>query len=96
MSRWSPSRKAQADLVEIWDYTAKQWSVTQADDYIRRIERALSEAVSGSPLAQQMDDVRQGYWRIKSGRHMCYFVRRSDGIRVIRILHERMDVDGHL
>jgi len=96
VSRWSLSHKAQADLVEIWNYTAEQWSVAQADDYIRKIELTLSVAVSGSPLAQQMDDVRQGYWRIKSGHHMCYFTRRSDGIRVIRILHERMDVDRRL
>lgn len=82
--------------MKIWNYTAERWDVAQADDYIRKIERTLSEAVSGSPLAQQIDDVRQGYWRIKSGRHMCYFTRRSDGIRVIRVLHERMDVAGRL
>ena len=41
-------------------------------------------------------DVRDGYLKHPIGRHFIFFRTTDDGIEVIRILHQRMDVGRHL
>jgi len=36
------SRKAQSDLIEIWEYTYKKWSLQQADKYYTILIDAFS------------------------------------------------------
>ncbi|PTX53807.1 toxin ParE1/3/4 [Litoreibacter ponti] len=89
------SPRAENDLEEIWLYTAKEWSLAQAekytDDIINAFETLASDAKSGFPVA-----VRKGYLRAPVGRHMIYAQRRSTGLVIVRILHQSMDVDRHL
>ncbi|MBY0619753.1 type II toxin-antitoxin system RelE/ParE family toxin [Sphingomonas ursincola] len=93
MKRWRLTRKARTDLADIWNYTADLWGVVQAERYIRQIETELTAASQGAALARPID----AFWRVKSGHHVCIFRKLSDGdIEVIRILHERMDIDRHL
>lgn len=93
MKRWRLTPAARIDLAGIWDYTADNWGEAQAEHYIRQIEGALTAAAEGSPLVRGLDDV----WRIRSGNHLCIFRKLPDDeIEVIRVLHERMDIDRHL
>lgn len=88
---------ARYDLVQIWSYTADRWSIEQADAYVGAIHASLYAAATNAPSAYAISDVRPGYWRTKSGHHICFFKRRSQGgIDVVRILHERMDAGSHL
>lgn len=41
-------------------------------------------------------DVRDGYLKYPIGRHFVYFTRENDRIKVVRVLHQGMDVDRHL
>jgi toxin ParE1/3/4 len=45
MSRYVLSPRAQADLSDIWDYTAERWGVDQAEAYIRLIQHAIETVV---------------------------------------------------
>ena len=86
---------AKADLEEIWLYTFRQWSQEQADGYNRIIMTAIKGLASGNKVWQRAD-VREGYWKYKVGRHIIYFRCPNGYLDVIRILHERMDVNMHL
>lgn len=93
MRRWRLTHKARADLADIWSYTASQWGIDQAERYILQIENELTAASEGTGLVREFEDFR----RIKSGHHLCIFRKLADGgIEVIRVLHERMDIDRHL
>ncbi|WP_439469191.1 type II toxin-antitoxin system RelE/ParE family toxin [Blastomonas fulva] len=93
MRRWQLTPAARIDLAGIWNYTADNWGVAQAEQYIRQIESTLTAAAENSPLVRGLDDV----WRIRAGNHLCIFRKLPDGkIEVIRVLHERMDIDRHL
>jgi toxin ParE1/3/4 len=92
MHRLSP--QAAADLEEIWLYTFGQWSLEQADEYHRGIMTAIEAWAPGSEHGRQ-SDVRDGYWKYHVGLHIVYFRCSDDHLDVIRILHERMDVDAH-
>jgi toxin ParE1/3/4 len=87
------SPAAQRDMTDIWLYTADNWGVDQADLYDQQIEADLLGVAAGIRIAQQIDDL----WKVRSGRHLCIFDKLEDGsLWVIRVLHERMDVEGQL
>ena len=46
-------------------------------------------------LGRPCDDIRAGLWRIEQGSHVIFFRRRSNGILVCRILHQRMLPEHH-
>ena len=95
MSRIHISDEARRDLDAIWRYTAKQWSRAQADAYYldlrRQLKAALANPVSGVPV-----DIRPSCRKLLSGAHFIYYRPVIDGIEVIRILHQSMDVRRHL
>jgi toxin ParE1/3/4 len=96
VTRFTLSPRAQADLDEIWDYTAKQWGVEQAEIYVRQIE-ATVEAVAADPRrGRPCDDIRAGYKKYSTGSHILFFRLTGSGIEIIRILHRHMDFDRHL
>ena len=83
------------DLEEIWLYTIRQWSLEQADSYLRSIIAAIEGLAYGRNIAQKAG-IRKGYWKYKSGAHVIYFQSSDTYLDVIRILHGSMDVETHL
>lgn len=80
-------------MMNIWNYTKDRWGTDQAERYARTIEHDLTAAAAGSPLVRQLGH----YLRIKSGHHVCVLRRDAAGmIIVVRVLHERMDVEAWL
>ncbi|MGC9386785.1 MAG: type II toxin-antitoxin system RelE/ParE family toxin [Hydrogenovibrio sp.] len=90
------SPKAKEDLSHIWDYTAKQWGIEQAETYIRNIWQSIESLESNCNHSQNIDFVRSGYRKIQSGSHVIFFKHLPETITVIRILHQKMDVARHL
>lgn len=87
---------AQADVERIWDYTAQRWNVAQAERYIQNIKDACHELAAGTRTSRPVD-IREGYRKLSVGSHFLYFKKNDAGqIVVVRILHQRMDVNSHL
>jgi toxin ParE1/3/4 len=92
--RYSLSPRAQADLNEIWKYTETHWSAAQAERYIRGIQTAI-EAVAANPRrGRACDDIRPGYMKVVTGSHVVFYRLVDGGIDVVRVLHQRMDIDS--
>lgn len=97
MSRYLLSPAAQADLEEIWDYTAERWDVDQAEEYLSGLRRAIERAASNPRVGRACDEILPGYRQLAAGSHTLYYRLTADGIiDVVRILHRRMDVARHL
>ena len=97
MSGYVLSPAARADLEQIWDYTAATWDDDQAENYVRDIQRAIERVVDNPMIGRVCDDVRPGYRKHPVGSHILYYrIHGVDVIDVVRILHQRMDVDRHL
>jgi toxin ParE1/3/4 len=91
------SPAAQADLGEIWDYSARYWGEDRADRYIREIRDACAALADGSRHGRPIDPIRPGYRKLAVGAHFLFFRATDAGlIEVIRILHGKMDVAAHL
>jgi toxin ParE1/3/4 len=90
------SPRARADFDEIWDYTEDRWGLDQAETYTRALWQRI-EAVAAKPaMGQDCSDIRAGYFKIPCGSHVLFYRLTSDGIDVVRILHERMDFERHI
>ena len=97
MNRYLLSPAAQVDLGQIWDYTCHRWDVEQADDYLRELQRAIELAAVNPQIGRACDEIRAGYRKLSAGSHTLYYRVTTEGIiDVVRVLHQRMDVDHQL
>lgn len=86
---------ARRDLEQIWSNTAVRWSVDQADDYVGAINRRF-ESILDFPSSYPEYRTRAGLFRkAPSGEHLIFY-QVTDRIEVVRILHNRVDVQAML
>lgn len=90
------ARRANADLEDIPDYTARTWGADQAKKYIREIRAQISGIANGDVIIQPLQVVRARMFKCRVNRHLVIFEQTEDEIRIVRILHEAMDVPRHL
>ena len=90
------SKKAVADLEEIWLYTVEKWSVAQADRYYNLIFDEINFICRNINSGKSMEHVRKGYRASKVKSHLIFYRVSNNTIEVIRILHERMDIENRL
>jgi toxin ParE1/3/4 len=96
MAEYRLSPAAQTDLDSIFDYTVGQWGLAQAFDYTDLIEATCMELADSPLRAQSCERIRRGYRKRSIGRHAIYFQVTTDGILVMRILHQRMNAAQYL
>lgn len=95
MAKFRLTPAAERDLEDIWNYTAKRWSVDQAEKYVGGLIDTI-EALGADPLrGREADDIRPGYRRQNAGSHVIFFKPKPGSIEIVRILHQRMDFDEH-
>lgn len=88
------SPAAEADIGEIWDYTADIWGPDQADSYTDAIRDACHALARGEKRGRP--SVLPGFQKYLCGSHVVYFLDYPDHLGVIRILHQRQDAQLHL
>ena len=96
MTGYLLSPAAQADLNEIWDYSARNWGREQADRYVLHIREACKALADARRQGRAIDDIRPGYRKLAVQSHFLFYRVTDAGlIDVVRILHQRMDVAAH-
>ena len=81
MTNYVLSPGARSDLSEIWDYSAEQWGIAQADRYIRLLTAACEALATGRIEGRSAEMIRAGYFRHSVGSHMLFYrMRRRGGI----------------
>lgn len=92
------SQEASKDLENIWLYTFENWSLEQADRYFNLIMDEI-EYLSQKPEAgKDYSQVREGYFRSRVKSHFIFYKinQIKEEIEIIRVLHQRMDIDTQL
>ena len=51
---------------------------------------------AGPGLGRVRDEVRKGYRSLTINHHIIFYTAEPDLIRIVRVLHVRMDPDSHL
>lgn len=90
------SRRAEADLADIRDYSIEQFGIDRAIAYLDAIEEAFRLLIAypetGSPHPSLMPPVRS----LACQRHRIYYAIEGDAVAIRRILHGAMDTGQHL
>lgn len=77
-------------------YTEATWGRDQAKRYTGEIIAMLSRLAAdphlGKPASQRHATLR----RFPCGSHLIIFASRDRSIEIVRILHQRMDIDSRL
>ena len=87
--------KAETDLEEIWLYTFERWSQEPADKYVKDIISTLKLLAKGTKAGRQCL-VRNDYFQYSAGSHIVFYRSIKHTLEVVRILHQRMDIELHL
>jgi toxin ParE1/3/4 len=90
------SAKSLEDLKSIGLFTLKYWGREQLKIYLSKLDESFHILADQPHLGIARDDIRQGYRVYHVGRHLIFYRQKSSGIEIIRILHDRMDVETRL
>jgi toxin ParE1/3/4 len=91
------SSQALIDLEQIWLYTFKNWSIEQADRYYNLLINEMEYVSQNQESGKSMNHIKNGYRVSKVKSHLIFYKTSSESeIEIIRILHERMDIENRL
>ncbi len=95
-AKYHISETAVIDLDWIWEYTYFNWSKDQADRYHRLIINEIDFIAENQTSGKSINHVKEGYLVTYVKSHMVLFKRIEGIVKVMRILHQKMDVESNL
>lgn len=96
MKTYIISPLAESDLESIWRYTAENWGVKQANNYIIEIEDKIKFASEHPTKGKSSDDIRAGYFRLNANSHILFYTATDGVVHIRRVLHQSMSFGLHL
>jgi len=84
------------DLEGIWEFTFRKWSKGQADRYHGLIINEIEYIANNRTVGKDIGHIKEGYYVTYVKSHMIFFKRQKGIVHVIRILHQKMDIESHL
>jgi toxin ParE1/3/4 len=92
------SVKAVEDIENVWLYTLENWSLKQADRYINLIFDEIEYLTNNPTSGKDFNYIRKNYRCSKVKSHLIFyqFIDEQSDIEIIRILHQRMDIENSL
>jgi plasmid stabilization system protein ParE len=94
---------ADAAQDQIWRYTVETWGRRQAEKYIRGLHAFLAKLAETRALWRPLPrslvvpaDLKLDAWFARYEHHYVFFRELPEGIGIISILHERMDLPVRL
>ena len=90
------SERAKKDHVGIADYTEEKWSEDMAERYIRMLFTECGELANKPLVGRSYDPIYHGLRGTTCGKHVIFYrVLSRNKVRVVRVLHEKMDFLRH-
>ena len=87
---------AEADLTEIWLYTAENWTVAQADRYMDSLERTFDTLLSMPEIARERMEFEPPVRIHPSAQHIVIYRILEDHLAILRVLGGRQNWQAHL
>ncbi|WP_376696650.1 type II toxin-antitoxin system RelE/ParE family toxin [Wenzhouxiangella sp. EGI_FJ10305] len=89
------SDKARRDFESILRYTVQQWGRRQMEAYSNTLDAAIHQISRNPEIGILRTDLKQPYRTYPTGVHVIIYRQSSRQIRILRILHQRMDPAKH-
>ena len=96
MAVYSLSAKAATDLSGIYEYTILNFGLKQPQKYLTGLH-ARCESLAGSPRqGRSASELSPDLRRFEYRSHVVFYLPEDNGVRVVRVLHQNMDMTRHL
>ncbi|PCI37664.1 MAG: plasmid stabilization protein ParE [Rhodospirillaceae bacterium] len=96
MPKFSLSKQAKSDVLNIARYTLDQFGVKQARSYHNDMDECFMGLSENPKLGKCIDYIRKGYRQYNHKSHIIFYKIEEPGIFIIRVLHKSADVLLHL
>ncbi|MGB3605795.1 MAG: type II toxin-antitoxin system RelE/ParE family toxin [Psychroserpens sp.] len=97
INKYSISEQAIKGLNDIWIYTFQKWSKEQADRYYDLIIGELEFIAGNFMIGKSAQQTRKNYRYSKIKSDLTFYKKAENGfVEIIRILHQRMDLENRL
>lgn len=87
---------AEQDLINVWLYTFETWGEKQADKYLDDLEQTMLLLAETPLICRERDELTPPVRIHHHSHHMIVYEAVPDGINIVRVLHESMDVEVQL
>jgi len=88
--------QAVKDLEEIYEYTLLNWGITQTEKYQDELYSAMQTVLENPSIGSLYFFKEGNYRKMNINRHIIFYRQNQEEIIVIRIFHERMDLESKL
>lgn len=97
MAKYVLSQRAKKDLLVIGNYTELKWSEEQAEKYLRMLFNECRSLADRPLVGRAYDHYRPGLRGLSCGKHVIFYrILSENKVRIVRILHDKMDFPRHL
>ena len=96
MSLYVFSKEAENDLVEIYRYGFIIFSESKADLYIEALKEKYQFLADMPKLCPNRDEFDPSVKIHHHRKHLIIYVTEGDSTLIVRVLHDRMDIQHHM
>jgi toxin ParE1/3/4 len=89
------TKLAKQDLRSIGRYTQVTWGKEQRNLYLAKIDVVFHLLAQEPQRGKTCDDIRSGYRKYHVGRHLIFYRLSPEGLEIVRVLHDRMDIEAY-
>lgn len=84
--------RAREDIRTIGRYTLEKWGRTQRNIYLQKLDKRFQWLSENPKLGRHRPDIEEGYYCFPQGVHLVFYIIRENGIDIIGIPHQSMDI----
>lgn len=87
MSDFALTKRAEADLFDIFLFGYEQFGSTQAEAYASEMERVFQLLADNPRMGREAEAIARGVRRHEHGSHIILYEISSDGVLILALVH---------
>ena len=96
MTDYRLSRRAAMDLEAIAEFTIERFGIERARRYKNELKVCFADLAENPQLGRRAEQLAKGLRRFEHQSHIIFYKPEDDGILIVRLLHNRMNVTRRL
>lgn len=88
--------KADADLAGIYEYTILNFGLEKARAYLLGLHERFAALAEHPMQGSSVQELAPNLRRFEYQSHIVFYVAKKQGVRIVRVLHQSMDIKRHL
>ena len=96
MENYRLSKKADADIENIYEYGIINFGLEQAQSYLLGLYERFENLVDNPRFGRSAAELARGLRRFEYQSHVIFYEPEDDGVLVVRVLRAEMDHQRHL